>query len=81
MIFIAGCWRAMWPWPPKAVLPRPFSPKVGCRATGHCVIQNLALFSYMVGDYDPQSERDVVFIPVGLNYDRVLEDRILTAAC
>ena len=29
--------------------------------------------------YTPQT-RDVVFVPVGLAYDRVLEDRILTAA-
>jgi len=34
----------------------------------------------MVSGFDPQGARDVVFIPVGLNYDRVLEDRVLTAA-
>jgi glycerol-3-phosphate O-acyltransferase len=38
------------------------------------------LLSYMVASFDPHGPRDVVFIPVGLNYDRVLEDRMLTAA-
>jgi len=39
----------------------------------------LGLLGYMVGDFDPQGGRDIVFIPVGLNYDRVMEDRILTS--
>ena len=37
----------------------------------------LGLLSYMVAAFDPQGERDLVFIPVGINYDRVLEDRSL----
>ena len=37
----------------------------------------LGLLSYMVSAFDPQGERDLVFIPVGINYDRVLEDRTL----
>ncbi len=55
-------------------------PEGGLSRDGALRDPKFGLFSYMVGDYDPQSERDVVFIPVGLNYDRVLEDRILTAA-
>ena len=35
--------------------------------------------SYVISGYDPAG-RDVVFVPVGLAYDRVLEDRILTEA-
>jgi glycerol-3-phosphate O-acyltransferase len=31
----------------------------------------------MVKAFDPQGERDLVFVPVGINYDRVLEDRTL----
>ena len=31
----------------------------------------------MVRGFDPAGPRDVVFVPVGLNYDRVLEDRSL----
>ena len=30
--------------------------------------------------FDPLGPRDVVFIPVAVNYDRVLEDRMLTSA-
>ena len=37
----------------------------------------LGLVSYMVSAFDPDGERDLVFIPVGINYDRVLEDRVL----
>ena len=37
----------------------------------------LGLISYMVSAFDPKGERDLVFIPVGINYDRVLEDRVL----
>jgi len=33
----------------------------------------------MISDFDPKTSRDIVFIPVGINYDRVMEDRILTA--
>ena len=31
----------------------------------------------MLKTFDPKAERDLVFIPVGINYDRVLEDRTL----
>ena len=31
----------------------------------------------MLKGFDPTGERDLVFIPVGINYDRVLEDRTL----
>ena len=34
----------------------------------------------MVGDFDPTGARDIAFVPVGLNYDRVLEDRVLLAS-
>ena len=29
----------------------------------------------MVRSFDPAGERDIVFIPVGINYDRTFEDR------
>jgi glycerol-3-phosphate O-acyltransferase len=34
----------------------------------------LGFLDYMLRHYDPQSERNITFIPVGINYDRVLED-------
>ena len=37
----------------------------------------LGFLDYMLRSYDTQSDRDIVFIPVGVNYDRTLEDRSL----
>ncbi len=34
----------------------------------------LGFLDYMLRDYHPDIDRDVVFVPVGVNYDRVLED-------
>jgi len=36
----------------------------------------MGLIDYMVRNFDPKG-RDVVFVPVGINYDRVIEDRSL----
>jgi glycerol-3-phosphate O-acyltransferase len=35
----------------------------------------IGILDYMMRTFDPDSGRDLVFIPVGINYDRVLEDR------
>jgi len=37
----------------------------------------LGLLDYMLREFDPEGERDLAFVPVALNYDRVLEDRTL----
>lgn len=37
----------------------------------------LGFLDYMLRDYHPYSDKDIVFIPVGINYDRVIEDRSL----
>jgi glycerol-3-phosphate O-acyltransferase len=37
----------------------------------------VGILDYMLRGFDPDGERDVVFVPVGINYDRVLEDRTL----
>jgi len=37
----------------------------------------LGFMDYMLRDYHPHSDKDIVFIPVGINYDRVIEDRSL----
>jgi glycerol-3-phosphate O-acyltransferase len=37
----------------------------------------LGFLDYMLRNYDPDNDRDIVFIPVGVNYDRTLEDRSL----
>lgn len=40
----------------------------------------LGLLNYIVSDFKQGQSRDVVFVPVALNYDRVIEDRVLVAA-
>jgi glycerol-3-phosphate O-acyltransferase len=40
----------------------------------------LGLLEYVARAFDPKGERDVVFVPVGVNYDRVIEDRNLLAS-
>ncbi len=37
----------------------------------------LGLIDYMLRSFDPEKDRDVIFIPVGINYDRTIEDRSL----
>jgi len=37
----------------------------------------LGFLDYMLRDYHPHSDKDIVFVPVGINYDRVIEDRSL----
>jgi glycerol-3-phosphate O-acyltransferase len=37
----------------------------------------LGLVDYMLRQYDLRNDRDIVFIPVGINYDRTIEDRSL----
>ena len=53
-------------------------PEGGLSRDGALQPAKLGLLAYMAEGYDPAISRDVAFIPVGLNYDRVLEDRILT---
>ncbi|TFL19415.1 1-acyl-sn-glycerol-3-phosphate acyltransferase [Jannaschia formosa] len=40
----------------------------------------LGILSYILDGHDPESAGDVVFVPVAVNYERVLEDRVLIAA-
>ncbi len=54
-------------------------PEGGLSLTGGVGEAKLGLLSYITEAYTPEG-RDVVFVPVGLAYDRVLEDRILTNA-
>lgn len=54
-------------------------PEGGLSVTGALMPPKLGLLKYITDGFDPTG-RDVVFVPVALNYDRVLEDRILIAA-
>jgi len=55
-------------------------PEGGLTRDGALRPPKLGILSYMASGFDPHGPRDVVFVPVGLNYDRVLEDRIQVAA-
>ena len=54
-------------------------PEGGLSLDGRVGAARLGLLSYIVADHSPTG-RDVVFVPVGIAYDRVLEDGILTKA-
>jgi glycerol-3-phosphate O-acyltransferase len=55
-------------------------PEGGLSRDGKLRPPKFGLLGYMVSGFDPHGPKDVVFIPVGINYDRVLEDRMLTSA-
>jgi glycerol-3-phosphate O-acyltransferase len=44
---------------------------------GRLQTPRLGVLDYMLRNYKPEEDRDIVFIPVGINYDRTLEDRSL----
>ena len=52
-------------------------PEGGLSRDGRLRKPKVGLIGYMVSSFDPEGARDVVFVPVGINYDRVLEDRML----
>ena len=50
-------------------------PEGGLSRDGRLRPPKLGILDYMLRGFDPQGERDIVFIPVGINYDRAFEDR------
>ena len=52
-------------------------PEGGLSRDGKLRPPKLGLLDYMVRGFDPSGQRDIAFIPVGINYDRTLEDRTL----
>ena len=54
-------------------------PEGGLSLDGRVGPAKMGLISYIVDAFDPAG-RDVLFVPVGLAYDRVLEDRVLVEA-
>ena len=55
-------------------------PEGGLSLNGLLQPPKMGLLAYVVDGFDPKGERDVVFVPVAINYDRILEDRVLIAA-
>jgi len=54
-------------------------PEGGLSLDGAIAKPKLGLLSYIMNGFQP-SKRDVLFIPVAISYDRVLEDRLLIKA-
>jgi len=52
-------------------------PEGGLSRDGRLQSPRLGFADYMLRSFNPQKDRDIVFIPVGINYDRTLEDRSL----
>ena len=52
-------------------------PEGGLSRDGKLQAPKLGILDYMLRGFGPRSDRDIVFVPVGINYDRVLEDRTL----
>jgi glycerol-3-phosphate O-acyltransferase len=55
-------------------------PEGGLSRTGALGKPKLGLISYILDGFHPGQSRDVVFVPVAINYDRVMEDRNLIEA-
>lgn len=55
-------------------------PEGGLSRNGVVGSPKLGILSYVVDGWRDGKGRDVVFVPVSLNYDRVVEDRVLIAA-
>ncbi|HCI07045.1 MAG TPA: glycerol-3-phosphate acyltransferase, partial [Sulfitobacter sp.] len=55
-------------------------PEGGLSLNGRLMPPKMGLLSYILEGFDPNEGRDVMFVPVAINYDRVLEDRVLIAA-
>lgn len=52
-------------------------PEGGLSRDGKIQAPRLGILDYMLRGFDPEAGRDIVFVPVGINYDRTLEDRSL----
>ncbi len=58
-------------------VPQAVFPEGGLSRDGKLRPPKIGILDYMLRAFDPEGERDLVFVPVGLNYDRTLEDRTL----
>jgi glycerol-3-phosphate O-acyltransferase len=56
-------------------VPQAMYPEGGLPRDGRLREPKIGLVDYILRGFAPGRQRDVVFVPVGLNYDRVLEDR------
>jgi glycerol-3-phosphate O-acyltransferase len=61
----------------EAGVPQAVFPEGGLSRDGRMREPRLGVLDYMLRGFRVDGDRDLVFVPVGLNYDRVLEDRTL----
>ncbi len=61
----------------QAGVPQAVFPEGGLTRDGRLARRGSACIDYMLRGFRLDGERDLVFVPLGLNYDRVLEDRTL----
>jgi glycerol-3-phosphate O-acyltransferase len=61
----------------EAGVPQAVFPEGGLSRDGKIRAPRLGVLDYMLRGFRLDGERDLVFVPLGLNYDRVLEDRTL----
>ncbi|MBT4034259.1 MAG: glycerol-3-phosphate acyltransferase [Candidatus Marinimicrobia bacterium] len=52
-------------------------PEGGLTKSGALLEPKLGFMDYMLREFHPEFDKDIVFVPVGINYDRVVEDRTL----
>jgi len=63
----------------EAGVPQAVFPEGGLTRDGRLREPRLGVLDYMLRGFRVDGERDLVFVPLGINYDRVLEDRTLLA--
>lgn len=61
----------------EAGVPQAVFPEGGLTRDGLIREPRLGVLDYMMRGFRLEGERDLVFVPLGINYDRVLEDRSL----
>ncbi|HET7200889.1 MAG TPA: hypothetical protein VFI80_08790, partial [Burkholderiales bacterium] len=64
----------------KQSTPQALFPEGGLTRDGRIREPRLGVIDYMMRGFRPEGEHDLVFVPLGINYDRVLEDRSLLLA-
>jgi glycerol-3-phosphate O-acyltransferase len=64
----------------EAGVPQAVFPEGGLTRDGRMREPKLGVLDYMMRGFRLDGERDLVFVPLGINYDRVLEDRSLLLA-
>jgi glycerol-3-phosphate O-acyltransferase len=64
----------------EAGVPQAVFPEGGLSRDGRMRAPRLGVLDYMLRGFRIDGDRDLVFVPLGINYDRVLEDRTLLSS-